>query len=491
MRLKKEGTYKLFAIFCILLLIVALLPLLFIGRYAHPCADDYGYGAYAHAIWSTTHSFIQTIQQAVRQVQSSYDTWQGTFSSILLMALSPAIWGEGYYFLTPVIMLSILLISLFYLTYVILVKFLHARKELWCSFGCILCFLTIEMVQSPVNAFYWYNGAVHYVFMHGCMLALVAVVLHLEMVRKLPGKIGLSLLSIILSVTCGGANYSTALLGLVCLFIVLVLKLLFNKRSMWIMFPIISYSVAFYKSVTAYGNTIRQTHFSQSPAMEAILKSFSTAAESILSWINIPLLLFVILIIPVIWKIVSESEYTFRCPFVVTILSFCLLACMFTPPLYSMSGAGPIRLINIVRMNFYLLLLLDVLYWIGFLCHRLKTKFADATCITGKLPDIRIYFAGVLCLIFLCFKLSSTALLDYSSYAAYISLRAGEAEQFHEDYLERISILESNEAEVSIMEYSVKPYLLYQDDITPDASDWRNNAMQRWYGKEKITLILR
>ena len=77
---------------------------------------------------------------------------------------------------------------------------------------------------------------------------------------------------------------------------------------------------------------------------------------------------------------------------------------------------------------------------------------------------------------------------DYSSYAAYVSLRAGEAQKYHQEYLDRVEILSGEEKEVELIPYSVKPYLLYFDDITTNADDWRNNAVAQWYLKDQVYL---
>ena len=126
---KLTDSYTQVALALFLLLLIAIIPLVIIGFYAHPCADDYSYGYYTHGFWSTTGSLSETLRWACHQVKATYDTWQGTFSSVFLMALSPAIWGEGYYFLTSIIMLTMIIVPHFYLLKQLAIGFFKCRKS--------------------------------------------------------------------------------------------------------------------------------------------------------------------------------------------------------------------------------------------------------------------------------------------------------------------------------------------------------------------------
>lgn len=483
----KENNYKMLAVCCLLLLAVAMVPLLLIGRYAHPCADDFTYGRLPHAFWTTTYSLAETLEWAIYQMKATYDTWQGTFSSVFLMALTPAIWGEEFYVLTPIIMLSMVVLSHFYLLYVLIVKILHAPKSLWCIVSSILTFLIIETVPSPVNSFFWYNGSVHYTFMHGCMIFMIGIAVHLEICTSVWKKVLLALLASVFAVACGGSNYYTALLGLLSLAMILAVKVILKRRNWWILLPLGADALAFYKNVTAYGNVIRQENFNGSSPFEAIGQSFPTALEYMAFWTTLPVILFAILLVPVLWKMADGCKFSFSFPVVVTVLSVCLIACMFTPSIYAMSISGPDRLLNIIKMWFCLLLIVNEAYWIGWI--RRKGFLSDKARSCFSKVNLLAWAAGILCLVLVHFVLAVPMRLhNYSSYAAYVSLRAGEAAQYHEEYQERLQRLASDEAQVAVKEFSVKPYLLYFDDITEDPQNWKNTAVASWYGKEAVYL---
>ena len=62
----------------------------------------------------------------------------------------------------------------------------------------------------------------------------------------------------------------------------------------------------------------------------------------------------------------------------------------------------------------------------------------------------------------------------------------GEARIYKQEADERIAILNRNEKISELKDFTVRPYVLYFDDITTDENDWKNQAMANWYGKEKV-----
>lgn len=479
---KLTNSYIQVALAMILLLLIAIVPLVIIGFYAHPCADDYTYGYYTHGFWSMTGSLSETLHWAFHQVKATYDTWQGTFSSVFLMALSPAIWGEGYYFLTPIIMLIMIIVPHFFLLKQLIIGFFHGKKSLWLITGSAICFLLIETIFSPVEGLFWYNGAVHYVFMHGCMIMLFGILFKMMNTTKLSRKIILCLPAIFFTVMCGGSNYPTALLGILGTTAIVGL-MIWKQKFIYGVAPLITYGIAFYFNVTAYGNTIRQTNFEKGSPVTAILDSFVEMFTHSKNWMTVPVFLFVLLMIPFLWNIIDTDKFSFKCPLLITLFSFCSNACMLTPGLYAMGLSGAGRTINIVKLWFILLVFINEAYWLGYI----KRRFADK--LPEKKIDVRIWTGGVLLIVLIMFVVNAEGrLTNYSSYAAYVSLRAGEAQQFHQEYQDRVVVLTSNETMVAIEPFAVKPYLLYFDDITADVYDWRNQAMARWYGKERVYL---
>ena len=60
--------------------------------------------------WKETHSLLQVLKGAMITVKKMVG-WQGTFSSIFVMALQPAIFGEDGYRMVPWIMIGTMCFS--------------------------------------------------------------------------------------------------------------------------------------------------------------------------------------------------------------------------------------------------------------------------------------------------------------------------------------------------------------------------------------------
>lgn len=482
--------YKMLSIIVLAIVIFAVLPLLYIGRYAVPCADDYTYGYYPYVFWKTTGSLRETFRWALYQVKATYDTWQGTFSSAFLMSISPAIWGEKCYFVTPIIMIGTMIFSHFLLLYVLLVNILKASKHIWCIISGVLVTCFLETMQSPVNAFFWFNGAVHYMFMHSCMIILFALYIKMGTENKKWKNDCICLGACLMAVACGGSNYATALVGLLGVLFLAGCKWFIGQRKSANWIPLLTYAFCFYKNVTAYGNTVRQGNFEKMSKVDAVVMSFEQLFRNARAWLNIPVLLFMLMLIPFIWNVVKATTIRYRYPIVVTLLSICAAACMFTPSLYAMNSPGPDRLLNIAKIWFLLLLVLNIGYWMGYLKNVIEKKecnYLVKECNVKVLSIYMVLIAGLLCVNFVTGGHST--LLNYSSYAAYVSIRTGEASQFYDEYENRLEILNGDEGVVAVPEYSVKPWLLYFDDIEADPYNWKNKAMASWFGKEMVYLI--
>lgn len=66
------------------------------------------------------------------------------------------------------------------------------------------------------------------------------------------------------------------------------------------------------------------------------------------------------------------------------------------------------------------------------------------------------------------------------------SLLWGEAATYKQEADERIAILNEKGNISELSEFTVRPHVLYFDDITEDEDNWKNQAVANWYGKEKV-----
>ena len=242
----------------LLILFLCILPLLVMGFYSHPVGDDYTYGLQAHLAWKNTGSPFAVIRAAAGTAQSFWHSYQGPFASAFFMALQPAVISERLYALSPFIMLFMLIFSTSLFLRILLVKYFRLPAVSVNIITCVQLLFSIELLEAPSEAFFWYCGAVHYVFMQSCLLLLISVLLLAARSEKRTWLY--ILLSLPLALCCGGANFVTALTSMILFACALLfLLLLRKKRELLIILPsFIVNTAAFILNVTAPGNHVRE-----------------------------------------------------------------------------------------------------------------------------------------------------------------------------------------------------------------------------------------
>lgn len=488
--------YKLLPTFivigAVLLLLVAIAPIIGVSTYSHPCADDYTYGMMSHSAWLNTHSVVETIKQAFLQVKDSYYTWQGTHTSIFLMAMSPAVFeGTVSYGLSAWIMIIMLLVSVNSILNTVFVKIFNAPK--WMSFfvASITSFWMLESMYSPVNGLFWFNGAVHYWFMHGCMLISTSCVLNYFCERMHKNRTAIKVLYLVLATFmayfCGGSNYSTALVTGCIMGLCLILGIVLCKCFLQII-PTFSYLISFAISVAAPGNAVRSGRFEGKGPVSAVLEGIKLALYDELHWIDIQFFFILLIILPILYLMARKTDFTkIRwIPIISILISFGLHAAFNIPLFYAMGGGGLARQENICKLWFQLMVVINIFLIICSIrplvdgaIEKIYSKVGSKAGLK-TLIVVSFYFLLMISIV-AHMKISNKSIFQYSSYIAYVELRNGEAREFYSVYEERMDMLKSEKGDVTLPEYTVKPYLLYLDDIDSDPMDWKNMAYASWY----------
>ncbi len=480
------------AFFVLLALLAAvLLPMLVIAAYDVPCADDFSYGSSTHRVWVETHSLPAVLSKAAWVVDNYYHGWQGTFSATFLFSLQPAVFSARLYWVTPVLMLLSLCGGLCCLTGA-LRRALGATVWQGGIAAIVLIAAWTQLLPSPCEAFYWFNGSSYYTFFFGLSLILYGqladVILDPDQSRSTARRIlrlvGMTALCVLL----GGSNYTTALTAALLMAGGLLASVLRRRwRDLTLLIPFGALVAALLVNAAAPGNAVRQAQYADHPsAMEAVLRSFATAREYICRWTSPLLLCLLVFLIPLLYRMAKASRYSFRLPLLFVAGSYCLISAMFCPPVYAMGTPGPDRLHDIIFFAYVLLLAADLLYCLGWLARRLeKRQSAPAEGRPkGALPVL--FTAAVACL-FLAALMCSTR--HITSRSALGSLVRGEAAAYHAEFEERLALLEDDTAQdVTLEPYSVKPYVLYFGDISTDPADWMNQAMCNYFDKQSVAL---
>jgi hypothetical protein len=68
-------------------------------------------------------------------------------------------------------------------------------------------------------------------------------------------------------------------------------------------------------------------------------------------------------------------------------------------------------------------------------------------------------------------------------------LASGQAKQYYQEAMIRKEIYQDESIlDAEVEPYSVKPYLLYFDDITDDPENWKNKGVIEFYRKDSVKL---
>lgn len=495
-KLKRPNRNTVLAVLAVLFLAMVVCPLLLIGRYDFASCDDFSYGRETYMTFLETKSFFSVFKSALQKVKEVYGSWQGTYSAILLMTLNPAVWGDEVYPITPYIMMSMLILSEIFLGKFIFHKICKADWPTVVTICAITIGCQILWVPYPVETFFWYNGSLYYTLFYSVMIFYLVSIAKNIMLGTL--KSALFSLPFLLagSVFLGGGNYPTGLLTLEILVFMGVFVFLRNRKN-FIPFLVnaVLFLAGFIISMMAPGNAIRQQVNIKSSVIESIYKSIKAGGQYIISWTTFSSMLLFLVLIPFLWKAVKSCSYKFKYPLLFSFVSIGLFCSQFTPTMYAQSIVGPRRLLNIIYYSYYLLMVANMTYWLGWAKRKLDTQFQGEkeitayTLFSGTFNKYLFPYVMVIALLYV-FSLKNYGTEKLSSFSAFFSLRDGEAEKYYQEHLERQKILmDDSELCAEIPEFTVKPWVLYFDDIEADATNWKNIDTARFYGKESVWLI--
>lgn len=488
------------AVFSVMTCALLLIPLFRMAFYAIPWYDDYNFGKFVKNFLDEEYSLLSALKGAAYCTKTQWWAWQGTYSACFLFSLMPAVWGEEYYFLGPVFLILILFLSVWVMAGVFIRDVLRAKGASCIVLQSVTAAMTVVLLHSAPDGFYWYVGGIHYVGMHAFLVLLIAIWMKLITNEKTASAFLLVPLSLIGAVLAGGANYVTTLQGLLVGFsAVLAGALLRNKRTLLLLPSMLVYAFGFYKNVTAPGNNVRFFYL-QSPGLDAVSaigRSFKEAFWHIGDFSGAITLIILILLAPIIWQMLQKSDFNFKYPGLLLVWSFCLYATGFTPSLYALGHAGLARTLNAVKITYQILLVANEVYWLGWLQRKLRKtneftlfgwycrKVQGETETSERRISISFYLAmGIL--MAGIFVLEPNQAASFSSYGAYYYIHSGEAYNFHQEYLKRVEIIKNSEDIAVVEPYLYRPWILSVGELSDNYNNGANRAIAAWYDKQAV-----
>lgn len=494
--IKRNNKENLWVWGSILFLLASMIPLLYIGRYNVLAADDFSMCKEMYHIVANGGSLHDMFSYAGVYAAKSYQNWIGCYSVSLLDVWNPGVFGEQNTWITPVLMLAAVLCSTYFFIRCVISHYFGKGYQkniliLWAAFS----FLVIETIASPVEAFYWYAGAVAYTFLHFLSLVFIGLQIWSCDLKKTGGKIGYTIGTSLLAIILGGSQYTTALLSVIIMLFFIVIQ---NKKvKVHQIIPIFLLILGFMCSMFSPGNMVRQSETGGMSPVIAILCSFTEAAGHVKAWTTPLFWGILFFMIPFLWKMIKENkkDYDYKYPAVVWFFSFCIFAAGFTPSLYGVGNVDSGRIQNQLQLSFYVFAFVDIIYGLGWLNRKIQSSknevFLDmgtVVCILEKYGIFfKILFAAIVIFIFVGTGDKNT----FSSMSALRSVANGEARTYYEEAGERLAVYQDDAVAVAeVSPFTVQPHVLYFTDIVKegDSNYWINENVAEYYGKEKVVL---
>lgn len=493
---KRWVTPKRLSIFLTIVYVASLIPLLWIGYYNYPSADDYSIGSNCRQTWVATHSVLATVWAGIVRAAEDWLNWMGYFTSNFLMAIPPSTFGERFYALTVWIMIGMLSLSTIYLLRAVFVKVFKADKYASNCVIMLMLFITVQRMVGRVEAFYWYSGAANYILVHSFCMFFYGLLISAAYDRG-KKRIFELIVASVLGFLVGGGNQMTALNGAIVLLVVISFLAVQKKWRKYRghIVPIALFYLGFILNVASPGNWIRAEDTSGMDPVKAVFVSFYYCLDYCVNkWSGWPVLLLILVLIPLFFYMFGKTNFQFRYPLLVVLFGYCLVSAMMTPPLFAVGNIEAQRLQALTYAMYILVLTLCVGYVTGWLrkkievvTERNKTKEKDSQeketfsineiiCILGCI--LFFTFCGMLSMIpephFFAF---SSALTDISD---------GSVKAYGEALEERIEIYRSGEKDVVVEPLPAQPHLLYFSDIKKDPEYWENKGLCKFYGMDSV-----
>ncbi len=479
MKEKIKDNYYVVIATGILLIFVA--QLLYTGTFTHPAADDYNYSIYTFNSLKTGGIF-KLLAGIGKTVSEFYMTWQGTYSAIVIMSLQPAIWGQQFYFVGSFILILSLLFSTYIFTKSIVVKLLHINKKYTYLITSLFLIITLETMPNVVQGLYWWNGASYYTLFYTFHLVNISLILNLFILGEFTKK--KYALSVLITILIAGSNFILALQQIILLVLLNIYLLLKKKDKRCI--PLLVVSVVFLLiSAMAPGNSVRAAVVTGMSPIKAIMSSFIYGAKYIGEWTSLLNMSFIIMITTILIN-TSKTNFKYKYPILVTLLTYCIFSATLTPTLYASSNLGEGRLTNIIYYEYFVCMIFVLYYVIKSINNKLIKNKKYKKVINILKSNKKIIYLILIIIISINVYYNKETITSYKIYSEF---KSGAIKEYDEKYKERIKILnDKNQKKIVFEKFDKIPFTIYYSDVSTNNDDWRNVPLRKIYNKDKIVL---
>ncbi len=493
-RIMKFCNIRNVMIFLIVVYLLSLIPLCMISKYNYPSADDYTNGSSTYHLWNETHSIPGILIDATGRTVDEYGGWRGCYTSSYLSALPPCIFGQEWTFLTPIITLILITLSVLFFMDQLVGNALKADRRIGVCLSMIILFACVQCLPSAARCelMYWYSGACNYAYIHAFALIyfglLIAVVNHQGKRRIID-----TVLACIMAFIAAGGNQMSSLNGAI---VVLTTIGMITWKKKWkqyklLLIPLVFYLASFVLSMAAPGDWVRMQYTTSMNPVKAVLVSlYYTFSRAVNEWTTWSVILLELMTIPFFWKLAKSIKFKVRYPILVIAFGYGVVSAMMTPPLFAVSSIEAGRIQGLVYWMYILVLTLCVGYAVVWGYQKLHGVTGDIEVLNKNELSYDSCVFLLACIVFFAWGVGLTLLPDdhyFTMTSAITDIRSGKAKGFAEEMQERVELYENSETGiVEVYELENQPELLFFSDIKPDSSDWENNAVAKYFDLKEV-----
>ncbi|WP_022766577.1 hypothetical protein [Butyrivibrio sp. XPD2006] len=501
---KYKISTKQLRIFFGALFVLSMIPLLVLGIYDFPSADDFSMALQTHQEFASSGNIFLAVWAALKKAWLIYSQYEGYFFSIILTNLCPGAFNGGLYILVPLIILGMLVFGVIYFFDSLFVKAWKLDRDLTRATAYITLMLMIHCMtqgSARVEAFYWWSGAINYTFTFGMGFFWLGLLLRIVFDDG-KGRRGRRLFwAGFWGFWLGGANYMSALELAICSVLILVILFMTGRgkfvinggadiTKIWI--PAVTNLIGFACSCFTPGNLVRSAETQHVSAVKAVLLSiygtFDLMVNDMARW---EFLVALALLGVLFWKIAGGLKVRLEHPFMFSLFAFLLASSNLTPPFFAVGNIEAGRLLGLAWMEFVVLSVLVVFYWVVWIRQRMQEAKAFMGSDDGKFSSMASMMI-VVATLFIGFGSALCVIPDagyYTCTEAVYEIVSGEAGTYKAENAERLKILNDGSIkDAELSEYSVHPELLFYMDVTPDKEEWINTATATYFEKDSVIL---
>ena len=504
MQMKKCTPYMAVAVVLNLILFLLLLPMLYCSLADYATGDDLTNGYVAYHVLLDGGGLNDLLRAVGGYIREMYQTWQGTWSSLVLFCFAPMVWGAEVYHIVPWIGIFTVLAGTWLLLREFLVKRAGLSKPLFWSLFALAGIFETQYAPAPRAGFFWYTCVAHYnipfFVMAWTLTAALKFALDVEKERvSSMRRSAFRLFWIALGYTyLGGTTYPAILLSLSCtaLLILYVFRdgkqrkqsSLRKKRGLLLLLPLLLETVGLLISMAAPGNRVRGGagfQFSPKNIFVAVLQTiWQVLTDSAQNFLRVrPLILLIPFVVVLTFCAMKKREKkVFRHPLLMVLLAYLMNAAVYLPAVFagtSVSGGYP----DMEYFVFLITLILTTVYLTGYCVER---RWDGEVCVEGR-KKTGVVFAVLLILFLTAFYRHLIG--NSMDYLCINYIRSGEMADFIVQMQERLTILEDPQIQDAVLEPmndDQGPIMVFPPSTDPEHI-W-NRLMARYYRKHSVVV---